>query len=128
MRFIWLSVSSKLNGHFDPKVQPRWRRPTVVVFKGVSCMRNSPISSVVMASFAAGALLGSVGVYSPSPGPGAEANEFIQSRQLKDSATSQPPKAQRNTRINAQAKQQEKLHPLAPIIVLLPLFAKQSKG
>jgi hypothetical protein len=91
-------------------------------------MRNSPISSVVMASFAAGALLGSVGVYSPSPGPGAEANEFIQARQIQDRAASQPPKVQRATRTNAQAQRQEKLHPLAPIIVLLPLFAKQSKG
>ena len=95
-------------------------------------MRYSSISSVLLAAFSVGALMGSIGMYSPAPGPGVEANEFIHSRHQADlkaaQAVPQRSDAQPSRKINEQGKDSSQIHKLGPLLVLLPIFAHQGKG
>ena len=96
-------------------------------------MRFSPIYSLVISTFFTGLILGSLGFYSSPPSPGAAANQFLQAQQLRNSAPSA--QGERRKRVSQQRRQdslgtldQERLQKLAPLLVLLPIFAKHSRG
>lgn len=95
-------------------------------------MRYSWISSVLLAAFSVGVLLGSVGMYSPEPGPGVEANEFIHSRQLTDLRASQAAPSrvasQQARKAPDRGDDKDRMKKLGPLLVLLPIFAHQGKG
>jgi hypothetical protein len=95
-------------------------------------MRYSLISSFLLTAFSVGVLLGSVGMYSPEPGPGVDANEFIHSRQLTDLRASQAPPSkvasQQPRKAPDRGHDKDRMQKLGPLLVLLPIFAHQGKG
>ncbi|NDC37570.1 MAG: hypothetical protein EBZ48_05910 [Proteobacteria bacterium] len=94
-------------------------------------MRYSPNSSLLLAAFSTGMILVAIGLYRPAPEHTTRASSWVDSTVAAadtSKADASRPRGQRTKRASQPVADRERLHKLAPLLVLLPVLAKHTNG